>query len=38
MVDDTPALFRGVYDVQTLPLEIGLLCGANTADPSRYSA
>jgi hypothetical protein len=38
MVDDTPALFRGVYYVQTLPLEIGLFCGANTGDPSRYPA
>src|SRR5215468_10009097 len=38
MVDDAPALFRGVYYAQTLPLEIDCLCGANTGDPSRYPA
>jgi hypothetical protein len=38
MVDDAPTLFRGVYDVQTLPLEIGLFGGSNTADPSCYPA
>ena len=36
VIDDAPALFRGIDHVQAQPLEYGLLGGADAGDPSRY--